>query len=294
MRKKKIFWVYLGAWAILSCLADDWSAIGHLLSAGEYKEALQKLTGALDVGSAVALAILAVLAYRGAQRDDDWITVVVRYPDGREKSISDAFQREECSRSEVSGLLGAIHGSGRYNVEYLRSHRLIEDIKRIKSSNEMVLIIPISQQDDFDKNNIAQTIVDDVRPLAFWNLSNHPIDQTWSPRQIEAAQHIAPDGLLIDIPFPEVDPSWSRKEVDMQAQHFVKDLAKRAEGEQRVVGAMVAGEPVMCQTLVRGLEAQGIPCYSATTRRDTIQEGEEKRSRFEFVQFRAFTELGEP
>lgn len=38
------------------------------------------------------------------------------------------------------------------------------------------------------------------------------------------------------------------------------------------------------------LEARGVRCYAATTRRDAITEDDEKRSRFTFVTFRPLRE----
>lgn len=294
MKKKHVFWTYLGLWLCLFISALEGDKFMVALNAHELKQVLEIVVGALDIGSAVAVALLAVFAYHGAQRDDDWITVVVRYPDEREPDvIKDAFQREECSRSEVSGLLGAIHGPGRYTVAYLRSDQLIQDIKRIKSSDELELVIPILESDTFGEPEPKVANVPDERPLAFWNISNHPVAEHWSERQIEEARVIAPNAELIDIPFPQVDPTWSFVEVQKQAESLVNAMKIKSEGEHRVAGAMVAGEPIMCQAIVRGLEKLGIPCFSATTRREATQEGSEKRSRFAFVRFRAFSTRGE-
>lgn len=294
MKKKHVFWSYLALWLFLFLSALECDNVLNAIKTSELKQALEIVVGALDIGSAVAVALLAVFAYYGAQRDDDWITVVVRYPDGREPDvIKDAFQREECSRSEVSGLLGALHGPGRYTVAYLRSDQLIKDIKRIKSSDELELIIQIGEADTFGEPKPRVPNEPDERPLAFWNISNHPIAENWCDRQVEAARLIAPNAELIDIPFPQVDPHWSRADVYKQAEELLNTLKTNREGERRVAGAMVAGEPVMCQAIVRELEMLDIPCFSATTRREVSQEGSEKRSRFVFVRFRAFSSRGE-
>lgn len=61
----------------------------------------------------------------------------------------------------------------------------------------------------------------------------------------------------------------------------------------RPAAAMVQGEFTLAFHLVRELEAQGVPCYAATTRRvaetAALADGTvEKKARFEFVQFRRY------
>ena len=104
---------------------------------------------------------------------------------------------------------------------------------------------------------------------------------------------MCPHAQLIDQPFPEVDPAWTRTQVEHEAQRQIEAWLGDPSQGPRVAAAMVAGEPLMCFALVQGLEARGIPCYSATTRRETVIEQGEKRSRFTFVMFRPFTQRGE-
>lgn len=294
MKKKHVFYLYLSAWVVLFLLSLDTDKLSEAISGGELKHTLEIITGALDVGSAVALAILATFAYRSARRDDEWITVTARYPSGHEVHIHDAFQREECSRSEIAGVFGMINGPGRYKVRYLGSERFLADIKRIKTSSEVNLVIPITIEDEFNEPALVSS--DDLpegstdhHSLAFWNVSNHMIEPSWSETQREAALAIAPDAELIDRPFPSVDPEWTRAEVYRESRRVI-DAWFSERGRRRIVAAMVAGEPLMCQALVEGLEARGVRCYSATTRREAVMEGDEKRSRFTFVKFRPFRE----
>ena len=119
----------------------------------------------------------------------------------------------------------------------------------------------------------------------FVNLSNHP-SKEWSQAQLLAAEEVG--GEVMDVPFPDISPAASLDEVRLQA----RGLASRIM-ELHPVAAMVHGEPVLvCQT-VRLMEAAGIRCYAATTRRIVTEEkaGEgvtRKTSHFEFVQFRPY------
>lgn len=127
----------------------------------------------------------------------------------------------------------------------------------------------------------------DARPLAFWNLSNHP-SVKWTEAQRAAALALAPGAEVVDVPFPDVDPYLDTSALKAEAAAVVEGWGAPSAGERRVVAAMVAGEPLMCMELVGALEARGVRCYSATTRRVVEEVNGEKRSRFEFVRFRAW------
>jgi hypothetical protein len=294
LSKKNIAWLYLLVAFLCFLGVADWNTIIHELShdGGSYKRALEQVIGALDAGSAVALASLAYLAYQEMRHDDDWITVVIQYPDGREPlKVDNAFQREECSRSELQGILGGVHGSGRYEIAYMSSAELRAEIKRVKTSTAQELIIPL-QVGDFLRERIEPISVADDRPLAFWNISNHPIEG-WSEAQKQAALELAPEAELVDVAFPSVSPEWGEKEVVQEAKKVAEGWKSALAGERRVSCAMVAGEPTMCVLLVRELQALGVSCYNATTERVVAESEGEKRSRFTFVRFRAWP-VGSP
>ena len=119
--------------------------------------------------------------------------------------------------------------------------------------------------------------------MQFLNISNHP-SSSWTAQQTEAAQVLG--GEPSDVRFPNIDPSWSTSEIKDFAILFAKSLD--LEG---VESAMVAGEPLFAVLLVRELQALGVVCYSATTERVVEESEGEKRSRFNFVRFRAWPTL---
>lgn len=116
----------------------------------------------------------------------------------------------------------------------------------------------------------------------FINLSNHPLSG-WTEAQRAAALDLVPGAEIVDVRFPDVDPTASTEEVLAAATRIVEQMVGEA-----AVAAMVAGEPIMCMGLVEALEGRGVRCYSATTRRVVEEVEGEKRSRFEFVRFRAW------
>ena len=119
--------------------------------------------------------------------------------------------------------------------------------------------------------------------MQFLNISNHPVEG-WSASQREAALALAPDADLLDVGFPTLDPEWSRVKVKVKAVEIIDDLDPRPGAR-----AVVAGEdPIMCFYLVRELQARGVTCYSATTKRISETVEGEKRSHFSFVRFRAW------
>jgi len=119
----------------------------------------------------------------------------------------------------------------------------------------------------------------------FLNLSNHR-SRDWSPAQRAEAEALA--GEVVDEPFPDVPPDAAPASVAALGDELLRRVAARMPD-----AAMVQGEFTLAFYLVAALEARGVPCYAATTRRvveSAIQPGgaTEKKSRFEFVRFRRY------
>lgn len=125
----------------------------------------------------------------------------------------------------------------------------------------------------------------------FLNITNHPAagDVPWSEEQIAAAEAIG--GPVVDLEFPEVPPDASSKEVldvALATVSTVLELGPKA--------ALVQGEFTLTAALVAKLEALGIPCYAATTRRhiEIVPDGKGgsiKKAQFHFVGFRRYAFL---
>nr|DAK89030.1 MAG TPA: hypothetical protein [Caudoviricetes sp.] len=122
--------------------------------------------------------------------------------------------------------------------------------------------------------------------MSFVNYSNH-VSNRWSSAQLEAAKVY---GDVIDIPFAQVSPSANKAEVDALA---VEEVQKILDVAPSVV--MVQGEMTLVYNVVRRLEARGIECVAACTRRRTDEEvqklaaaGLTKEGMFEFMGFREY------
>lgn len=119
------------------------------------------------------------------------------------------------------------------------------------------------------------------------NLSNHPSGD-WPAAQLEAALRM--ESSIVDLPFPNVDPSMDGAEFDALALATVRQVI--ATGAP---SAMVQGEPTMVFMVVNMLREARVRCYAATTARDSSMEntgdgGIRKTSLFRFVKFREYRE----
>lgn len=115
----------------------------------------------------------------------------------------------------------------------------------------------------------------------FINLSNHP-SGSWSEEQLAAA-HLY--GEIMDIPFPNIEPSFTTSMVNDLADITVGTIT--ALGKDIVVHVM--GEMTFTYAVVSRLKAQGIKCIASTTERNIIMASNgQKISEFRFVQFREY------
>lgn len=118
------------------------------------------------------------------------------------------------------------------------------------------------------------------------NISNHPTDK-WSAEQRKAAA--IQFGDVIDVPFPNVDPTADSHTVGHQAVKFVSDALDTHVKPDGFCAALVQGEMVFVYAAVNTLKRKGIPCYAATTERKVVENADgSKTTTFEFVRFRAY------
>ncbi len=115
----------------------------------------------------------------------------------------------------------------------------------------------------------------------FINLSNHP-SKLWKQDQLDASK---PYGRIVDIPFPNVLPTYSIDDIKKLAETYVEKIAEY-DGE---VIVHIMGEMTITFQIVIMLKARGIPCVASTTERkvSTTADGQ-KISDFRFVSFRSY------
>lgn len=121
------------------------------------------------------------------------------------------------------------------------------------------------------------------RSACFVNLSNHP-SAKWEEAQVKAAQSLAE--RIEDIAFPSVPPDADEKAIAALADECAAKVPPETSH------ALVQGEFTLTMELVRRLQARGITCLAATSKRD-VEEGSDGRrvSSFAFVRFRAYPDL---
>lgn len=292
--KQYIIRIYLFVWGVLTYYSLPEES-EEFQRAWDYRT-LKEVIGALDVGNAVALALLAAYAYYQSRKDEDWIYIVIKDDAGKViKEPIEAFQREECNRSNVSGVLRSHHDGDSFSIAYLNEPEFLTRVRAIKDGKGSELEIIIRKGDRFklkESNAGHQNSLPDERIPVFLNLSNHPIED-WPASQLEAARRLHPEAELIDIPFPSVDPVYSTQEVmglsKKTWEEVKRDLNKN---NQKPVGAMVSGEPILCFGFVEQMQRESVKCYSATTSRlSSTDEYGVKSSTFNFMRFREWPKI---
>lgn len=117
----------------------------------------------------------------------------------------------------------------------------------------------------------------------FINFTNHPSDK-WDADQINAANAY---GVIIDIPFPDVDPEANEDEI--------KNLV--AECVNKIIAAnpdcvLCQGEFCLSYGVINALKATGIKVVAACSKRvavENVVDGKTVRvSHFQFVQYREY------
>jgi hypothetical protein len=124
---------------------------------------------------------------------------------------------------------------------------------------------------------------DKPRGGCFVNLTNHP-SAKWHEAQTKAALALAE--RIEDIAFPDVPPSADEKAIEALAKECAAQVPLETSH------ALVQGEFTLTVELVRRLQARGITCLAAASKRDVEEDGDGRRvSTFTFVRFRAYPEL---
>ena len=126
-----------------------------------------------------------------------------------------------------------------------------------------------------------------MRP--FVNLSNHPSIQ-WPEDQLLAARNL---GDVIDLPFPDVNPSWTLHEVSQIADGLVESLAVQFLDQEAPI-VLVQGEMTLLYQILVRLKKKQWRALAATTQRDVhrLDNGTEIR-RFVFCGFRDYYDIND-
>lgn len=117
----------------------------------------------------------------------------------------------------------------------------------------------------------------------FINFTNHP-KKNWTRRQIEASELY---GEIIDVPFPDVSPQSTSKEVLQEAENYVEKIMQY---EPKFV--LCQGEFCMAYHVIRLLKMRGVRVGAACSERKvtetTTESGTDKVVSYQFVQYREY------
>lgn len=117
----------------------------------------------------------------------------------------------------------------------------------------------------------------------FVNLSNHP-SRYWDKEQIKASQEY---GELFDMPFPQIAPGATEKELQNLTLEYVHGIISL--GDPKMITVHIMGEMTFTYMVVTKLKELGIKCVASTTERKvTINADGTKLSDFSFVKFREY------
>lgn len=114
----------------------------------------------------------------------------------------------------------------------------------------------------------------------FINFSNHPSD-LWSAVQTEAALSFA--SRIVDLPFPQVDPSMDEQAIEDLAQSKTKEILSSHPS-----AVMCQGEFGLSFAVIKKLLNAGIVVLYACSERKVHVNGNVKSVQFDFVRFRRF------
>lgn len=120
------------------------------------------------------------------------------------------------------------------------------------------------------------------------NFSNHRIEN-WSAEQLATAKTY---GEIVDVPFPNVDPTGSVSYIADLADECVEKLMSIIENPECDV-VHIMGELNLVYCVVNKLKSRGVKCVVSTTERNVeekvLDNGEiQKIATFKFCTFREF------
>lgn len=113
----------------------------------------------------------------------------------------------------------------------------------------------------------------------FINFTNHT-SKLWDKAQLEAAKEY---GEIVDLGYPNVSPGSTREEVYQLGEECYRRIM-----EYQPSAVLCQGEYTLVCYLVRRLQESRVLVLAACTQRSCYMVGNEKRSVFEFVQFREY------
>ena len=116
---------------------------------------LWEIWSAIDVSFAVALGVLAFMAYREMVRDDDEIFLYFQVGE-MEYNTGLSLLRKDCTRSEILGLLGMMQRKTKERFSFDSSYlpTFLQEVQRVQRGEKDRFVIKMPK-DDFDQFDLS-------------------------------------------------------------------------------------------------------------------------------------------
>jgi len=120
------------------------------------------------------------------------------------------------------------------------------------------------------------------------NLSNHPSKKWGKKQQMTAEENY---GVISDLPFPDIDPSWSKDKILKLSNEYFDRIAQMLDScanEPKPNAVHIQGEFTFVFNLVTVLKSSKIQCIASTSQRKVKEADGKKIVEFNFIQFREY------
>ena len=116
---------------------------------------LWEIWSTIDVSFAVALGVLAFLAYRDMVRDDDEIYIYFQVGE-KEYNTGLSLLRKDCTRSEVLGLSGMMQRKTKERFSFDSSYlpKFLQEVQQVQRGQKDRFVIEMTKK-DFDQFDLS-------------------------------------------------------------------------------------------------------------------------------------------
>ena len=120
------------------------------------KSVLWDFWSVVDTSSAVAMALLAFLAYKDILKGDDEIAIYF-VVNGKRKDTKLSLLRKDCTRGEILGVLGIIQANteNRFKLEKATSLKILDEVQAVQRADKNIFEICLNQE-EFDYFDIEE------------------------------------------------------------------------------------------------------------------------------------------
>ena len=121
------------------------------------ESSIWELWETIDVALAVALGLMAFLAYKDFISSEDEIKLYFKINENK-KDTGLRLLRKNFTRSEILGVLGMIQKDpkDRFNIKYMKNKKFLEDLNKLQKGNDKKFVLLMTEEEfgNFDINSL--------------------------------------------------------------------------------------------------------------------------------------------